>query len=48
MVDSRSPAANCPGCGAGEIVDTFHLGGRRCPYCKAGTFKADDTFFRVS
>ncbi len=40
-VDSRSPVAACPGCGSAEIVDTSSLGGRRCPYCKAGEFAAD-------
>jgi DNA-directed RNA polymerase subunit RPC12/RpoP len=48
MVDSRAPVTACPECGAGEIADTYRLGGRRCPYCKAGMFVADPEFHCIS
>ncbi|MFO0848454.1 MAG: hypothetical protein U0871_07855 [Gemmataceae bacterium] len=47
-VDSRAPVGACPVCGASEIVASYHLGGCRCPHCKAGTFAADPTFFCIS
>jgi len=48
MVDSRAPVSACPKCGATEIADTFHLGGKSCPYCKAGVFSADPDFRMIS
>lgn len=47
-VDSRAPAGVCPGCGSAEITDAFRLGGRRCPYCKAGTFAVDSDYHCIS
>src|SRR4051812_27249821 len=41
LVDSRAPDQACPKCGAAEIAACYHLGGRRCPYCKAGVFAVD-------
>lgn len=48
MVDSRSQIVKCLMCDAGEIADVRHLGGRRCPYCKAGVFAADPDFTCIS
>ena len=48
MVDSRAPVTECPKCGAGEIADTYQLGGQRCPYCKAGFFVADQDYHCIS
>ena len=48
MVDSQAPAAACVECGAHDIADTYQLGGRRCPYCKKGEFRADPDFLCVS
>ena len=43
-VDSRNPVAECPQCGSTDITDTFHLGGKSCPYCKTGVFAVDPDF----
>ena len=40
-VDSRAPRTTCRKCGGADIVHTWELEGRRCPYCKVGTFAAD-------
>ena len=40
-VDSRAPIQACPDCGSGEIVDTYHLKGRRCSSCREGVFEVD-------
>jgi DNA-directed RNA polymerase subunit RPC12/RpoP len=48
MVDSRSSLEECPKCRAADIVDTFDLKGRRCPYCKAGVFGADSGSMCIS
>lgn len=48
MVDSRAPIDRCPSCGARDIADTFHLEGKRCPYCKQGAFSADPDFHCIS
>jgi DNA-directed RNA polymerase subunit RPC12/RpoP len=47
-VDSRSPTANCPKCAATNIVRTFGLEGKPCPYCKNGTFDIDPDFRVIS
>jgi predicted RNA-binding Zn-ribbon protein involved in translation (DUF1610 family) len=47
-VDSRAPVADCPKCGAGEMVRSYKLAGCRCPYCKAGTFATDPKFICIS
>ncbi|HEX7567735.1 MAG TPA: hypothetical protein VF355_04145 [Anaerolineaceae bacterium] len=47
-VDSRAPVSVCPKYGAADITDTFHLGGKSCPYCKAGVFSADPGFRVIS
>ncbi len=48
MVDSRAPINSCPNCGKTELAQTFHLGGRRCPHCKAGVFVQDPDFNPIS
>ncbi len=48
MIDSRSPVTVCPKCSDQHIADTFELGGKRCPYCKKGTFNQDPDYFAVS
>ena len=48
MVDSRAPVTACPGCGAGDLAGTYQLGGRPCPYCKAGAFAVDPAFRCIS
>jgi predicted RNA-binding Zn-ribbon protein involved in translation (DUF1610 family) len=48
VVDSRAPVEECPTCGSAEFAHTFQLAGRRCPYCKAGTFAVDPGFHCVS
>ena len=48
MVDSRAPVSTCPRCEAPEFVDTFKMGGQRCPYCKKGVFTADPGFHCIS
>jgi DNA-directed RNA polymerase subunit RPC12/RpoP len=47
-VDSRAPRTGCPACNSPEIVDTFHLDGRDCPFCKTGVFAADPDFWCIS
>ena len=48
MVDSRVPVSARPKCGSADISDSFHLGGKSCPYCKAGVFSADPGFRVIS
>jgi predicted Zn-ribbon and HTH transcriptional regulator len=48
MVDSRAPIKACPKCDSEEIVDTFALEDKRCPYCKNGVFTRDPNFMCVS
>jgi predicted RNA-binding Zn-ribbon protein involved in translation (DUF1610 family) len=47
-VDSRIPVTACPSCGASNIINSYRLGGCRCPYCKQGTFTEDPDFDCVS
>lgn len=48
VVDSRAPIAHCPKCQSTEIADEFDLGGRRCPWCKAGVFARNPNFDAIS
>ncbi len=48
MVDSRAPITACPACGVAELANTFQLKGRRCPFCKAGTFTVDPDYHCIS
>ncbi|MBI4881372.1 MAG: hypothetical protein HY812_17180 [Planctomycetes bacterium] len=48
MSDSRAPSSACPSCGAEDIVATWMLDGRPCPYCKKGTFGADPDRYMIS
>lgn len=47
-VDSRTPTAECPKCGANAITAIFQLGGQRCPYCKKGIFAVDPDYHCIS
>jgi DNA-directed RNA polymerase subunit RPC12/RpoP len=47
-IDSRSPTPRCPTCDSRDLADTFGLGGKPCPFCKAGVFAADPEFRRIS
>lgn len=47
-VDSRDPNEDCPGCGAADLVATWDLERRLCPYCKVGKFSRDTDFNPVS
>ena|SRR6516165_7925280 len=47
--DSRAPScAQCPNCSSTSICDTYHLDGKKCPFCKKGKFKRDPNFWAVS
>ncbi len=46
--DSAEPLTCCPSCASGEIVSTWELDGRTCPYCRQGTFSADSNSFLIS
>lgn len=35
-VDSRMPVTRCPKCESANIVHTYILDGKRCPWCKQG------------
>lgn len=48
MVDSRDPKEDCPSCGAADLVPTWHLERRLCPYCEVGKFSRDTDFNPVS
>jgi len=48
LVDSRTPRLECPQCGEKDIVSTFELDGRPCPYCKKGAFHMDRNFLMIS
>lgn len=47
-VDSRAPRDQCRKCRAHDLVATFELGGRPCPYCKQGRFGAVPTIIGIS
>ena len=47
-VDSRIPVTACPSCGASNIINSYRLGGCRCPYCRSGTFELDPDFHCIS
>ncbi len=48
MIDSRSPTPRCPTCDSLTLAATFRLGGKTCPFCKAGVFAADPGFHCIS
>jgi hypothetical protein len=48
MNDSRSPTESCPACSSRDIVATFKLDSRQCPYCKKGYFKQDEKYICIS
>ena len=48
MIDSRAPISACPECKDTDIVDTYHLNGKRCPYCKTGKFPDSPQFTAIS
>jgi hypothetical protein len=49
MVDSnKGPVIACPKCEVNMVVDTMGLGGKSCPYCKKGVFRADPGFHPIS
>ena len=48
MVDSEAPIVACPKCKAREIVDTWELSGKACPYCKTGVFVVDPEWYAIS
>lgn len=48
MVDSNDPRTDCPECHAAEISSTFSLEGKRCPYCKRGSFARDSARQAIS
>lgn len=47
-VDSLRPRTRCRVCKAGPLVDTWHLEAHDCPYCRAGKFEQDPTYFVIS
>ena len=48
MVDSEAPITARPKCTASEIVDTWSLGGKPCPYCHTGAFDEETGFHPIS
>ncbi len=48
LVDSQAPTTACPTCNASELVSTFELDGKTCPFCKTGKFSVDPEFFCIS
>jgi DNA-directed RNA polymerase subunit RPC12/RpoP len=48
MVDSRDPIEQCPDCGSRDMACTYHLEGKKCPFCKQGVFQADPNFHCIS
>ena len=48
VVDSEAPIVACPKCKAREIVDTWTLSGKACPYCKTGVFVVDPEWHAIS
>jgi hypothetical protein len=47
-IDSRKPRRHCRRCRSGEIVPTWELEGKPCPYCKDGNFDRDPSFLAIS
>ena len=47
-IDSRLDSQVCPKCGSEKVVDTFRLGGVKCPKCKDGRFARDEDFHCIS
>ncbi len=48
MVDSGGPQGRCNECKSSHIIDTFSLGGQRCPFCKIGAFEPNSNSRMVS
>jgi len=46
--DSAAPLTACPTCASEEIVDMWDIEGRRCPYCRRGTFSVDSSSPMIS
>ena len=46
--DSAAPVERCPACASNQVTDRWELDGKACPYCAAGTFRADPTSFTIS
>jgi hypothetical protein len=47
-IDSRAPIDRCPKCESMDIVGTYGLDGRRCPFCNAGLFAVDPDGWMIS
>jgi len=47
-VDSRAPISDCPKCGEKDIISTYELDGKPCPYCNKGVFQVGRNFRKVS
>ena len=48
LVDSQDPIIACPQCASSEIVRTFALDGKNCPYCRKGSFIQDQDSHMIS
>lgn len=47
-IDSRIDSKGCPECCSEKVVETFCLGGVKCPKCKGGQFARDEKFHCIS
>lgn len=48
ILDSEAPVDACPQGKSSEILESFVLEGKMCPFCKAGKFAADPNFHCIS
>ena len=48
IFDGSAPTYHCPKCQESEFTNTYELEGKRCPYCKNGSFSPDPEHRRIS
>jgi Zn finger protein HypA/HybF involved in hydrogenase expression len=46
--DSAAPTDRCPKCSSHQVIDLWQLDGKKCPYCKAGTFEIKTESIMIS
>lgn len=48
LIDSRNSILLCSKCNSEQIVSTYELQDKTCPFCKKGAFIQDSNFFVIS
>ena len=47
-IDTQALIDKCPECESSKLVETFHIDGQPCPFCKKGKFVKDPDIFMIS